>query len=177
MFLVSPRPSSHVGQPGDDNRPTFVHDSLWLSARQTGFQGVVSCLRLTPTTPSLQRVYLWWAPSRQLLCLLHLMPPPTSTLFRRIGILFQRARTTHFSVFKTPSASPPPALQVKMSSAGAATAATLYAIASISTPNGGTKPEDATEKKHHLKNGKGFWNPWPSYKEASPAKIIWEMLW
>ena len=108
------------------------------------------------------------------------MPSPRPALIRRIGIFFQRYQNKRVSsIFQTPPVftAPPSQASVKMSSAGAATAATLYAIASITTPDGGAKPEDAVEKKHHVKNGKGFRNPWPSYKDVAPSKIMWEMVW
>ena len=46
-----------------------------------------------------------------------------------------------------------------------ATAAALYAVTvSLSTTTGAV-PEEAKEKTHHLKNGKGFLNPWESWKD------------
>jgi hypothetical protein len=49
---------------------------------------------------------------------------------------------------------------------GAAIGAGLYAV--VSNPAQiAAQPEDARDKKHHLKNGKGFTNPWESYTELS----------
>lgn len=50
-------------------------------------------------------------------------------------------------------------------------AAALYAVVSNPTQVGAV-PEDAKEKKHHLKNGKGFVNPWDSHVEIG----VWELL-
>lgn len=61
---------------------------------------------------------------------------------------------------------------VKMSSiSGAGIGAGLYAV--VSNPAQiGTQPEEAAEKRHHLKNGKGFTNPWDSYTEISPFVLM-----
>jgi hypothetical protein len=69
---------------------------------------------------------------------------------------------------------------VKMSSvAGAAASigsAGLYAV--VGNPaQVGAKPEEADAKAHHLKNGKGFTNPWDSYREWSAPKIVFNLLW
>ncbi|KAF2203409.1 Metallo-hydrolase/oxidoreductase [Delitschia confertaspora ATCC 74209] len=64
-----------------------------------------------------------------------------------------------------------------MSSAGAGTAAALYALTSITTPDAGAEAEEAKDKRHHLKGGKGFVNPWDSYKDLSAPGILWDMLW
>lgn len=46
------------------------------------------------------------------------------------------------------------------------------------------QPSDAKDKAHHNKNGKGFVNPWPSYKDWQPwsifmamAKLRWSGKW
>jgi hypothetical protein len=70
------------------------------------------------------------------------------------------------------------ATTVKMSSIGGATiGAGLYAA--VSNPAQlAAKPEEADEKRHHLKNGKGFTNPWDSYVESSPWELLIKgMLW
>ena len=41
-----------------------------------------------------------------------------------------------------------------------ATAASLYAATISSATITGAVPEEAKEKRHHLKDGKGFTNPW-----------------
>ncbi|KAF4629469.1 hypothetical protein G7Y89_g8676 [Cudoniella acicularis] len=60
------------------------------------------------------------------------------------------------------------------------TAAALYACSITSPTSLGAVPEDSAEKAHHLKHGKGFTNPWESWKEFSgPAiagAIIWQQL-
>ena len=67
---------------------------------------------------------------------------------------------------------------VKMSTAGgigAAASVALYAV--VSNPaQVAAVPEDAHEKKHHLKNGKGYRNPWDSFTELSVPKIVFGMM-
>jgi hypothetical protein len=61
--------------------------------------------------------------------------------------------------------------------AGSMTAAALYAC-SMSSPSAlGAVPEDAPDKKHHLKSGVGFQNPWESWKELSGPKIGGAVIW
>jgi hypothetical protein len=62
---------------------------------------------------------------------------------------------------------------VKMSSiGGAGIGAGLYAA--VSNPGQVlSQPEEAAAKAHHLKNGKGFTNPWDSYGEMSGLAIFW----
>ncbi|KAI9821404.1 MAG: hypothetical protein M1832_003411 [Thelocarpon impressellum] len=60
-----------------------------------------------------------------------------------------------------------------MSSAGSITAA-LTAVVS-ETPRAGVTPEDAKERRHHLKDGKGFTNPWDSWREMEARKIGWAL--
>jgi L-ascorbate metabolism protein UlaG (beta-lactamase superfamily) len=66
-----------------------------------------------------------------------------------------------------------------MSSAGLGAgigSAGLYAA--VSNPaQVGAKPEEAEELKHHLKNGKGFVNPWDSFGHQSTFSIIFAMAW
>lgn len=66
---------------------------------------------------------------------------------------------------------------IKMSAGGLGVgSAGLYAV--VTNPAQiGAKPEGADEKKHHLKNGKGFVNPWDSYRELSPFRMLTAMLW
>ncbi|KAF2086582.1 Zn-dependent hydrolase/oxidoreductase [Saccharata proteae CBS 121410] len=59
----------------------------------------------------------------------------------------------------------------------ASTTAALYACAISSSQLSGTVPEDAVEKAHHVKGGKGFTNPWDSYKEMSGWEIGKAMIW
>jgi hypothetical protein len=63
---------------------------------------------------------------------------------------------------------------VKMSAAS--TSAALYASVISASQFTGTVPEDAAELKHHLKNGKGFRNPWDSFVDPVGPKIIWTLL-
>jgi len=57
------------------------------------------------------------------------------------------------------------------------TAAALYACTTTSPTALGAVPEDSGAKAHHLKNGKGFTNPWESWIELSPPKILLGMAW
>lgn len=57
-----------------------------------------------------------------------------------------------------------------MSSSG--TAAALYAATVSSSNVLGAAPEEAKEKQHHLKDGKGFINPWDSWLDQSAGAIF-----
>lgn len=61
-----------------------------------------------------------------------------------------------------------------MSSSG--TAAALYAATVSPASITGAVPEEAKDKQHHLQNGKGFNNPWDSWKEMSGPQIGWAIL-
>lgn len=65
---------------------------------------------------------------------------------------------------------------VTMSSfGGAGIGAGLYAA--VSNPAQVlSQPEEAAAKAHHLKNGKGFTNPWESYKELPALQIFWQIM-
>jgi N-acyl-phosphatidylethanolamine-hydrolysing phospholipase D len=39
------------------------------------------------------------------------------------------------------------------------------------------QPEEAKDKAHHLKNGKGFTNPWESYVEFGVIQLMRMFLW
>ncbi|KAH6616666.1 beta-lactamase superfamily domain-containing protein [Boeremia exigua] len=55
---------------------------------------------------------------------------------------------------------------------GAGIGAALYAA--VSNPGQIlSQPEEAAAKAHHLKNGKGFTNPWDSYTELSGPQLFW----
>lgn len=64
----------------------------------------------------------------------------------------------------------------KMSSVGGAgLGAGLYAV--VSNPSQVlSQPEEAAAKAHHLKNGKGFTNPWDSYTELTPFTMLWGLF-
>ncbi|KAI9685337.1 MAG: hypothetical protein M1820_010818 [Bogoriella megaspora] len=58
----------------------------------------------------------------------------------------------------------------------ASTSALLYAT--VSSPGqAGAKPENAKDLEHHLKDGKGFRNPWESYREWAVFAILKTMIW
>lgn len=65
---------------------------------------------------------------------------------------------------------------VKMSSiGGAGIGAGLYAA--VSNPGQVlSQPEEAAAKAHHLKNGKGFTNPWDSFVELNVLQIFWGII-
>ena len=59
---------------------------------------------------------------------------------------------------------------------GASVGMGLYAA--VSNPaQVASQPEEAAEKRHHLKNGKGFTNPWDSYKESSFYELVVKGIW
>ena len=58
---------------------------------------------------------------------------------------------------------------------GAGIGAGLYAA--VSNPGQIlSQPEEAAAKAHHLKNGKGFTNPWDSYTELNALQIFWGII-
>ena len=56
--------------------------------------------------------------------------------------------------------------RVRMSSTRA-TIASGYNASVVTPENPSSSPEDIDTKSHHLKNGKGFTNPWPRYESSS----------
>lgn len=59
---------------------------------------------------------------------------------------------------------------------GAGFGAGLYAA--ISTPTqSAAEPEEAKDKKHHLKGAKGFTNPWDSYTAMTVVEIFRTVIW
>jgi N-acyl-phosphatidylethanolamine-hydrolysing phospholipase D len=60
---------------------------------------------------------------------------------------------------------------------GGMTAAALYACTMTSPASLGAVPEDTEAKAHHLKDGKGFTNPWDSWREMSAPQFARAMLW
>ncbi|KAI4166217.1 MAG: hypothetical protein LQ342_000103 [Letrouitia transgressa] len=56
------------------------------------------------------------------------------------------------------------------------TAGALYAVSTSPASVLGAVPEDAKEKRHHLKDGKGFVNPWESFNMMSSWGIIRTMI-
>lgn len=66
--------------------------------------------------------------------------------------------------------------QAKAMSSGM-TAAALYAVTMTPPSALGAVPEDTAEKAHHLKNGKGFINPWDSWRDQGGIAIAGAMAW
>lgn len=60
---------------------------------------------------------------------------------------------------------------------GGMTTAALYACTMTSPTALGAVPEDSEAKTHHLKDGKGFTNPWESYRDFSGPKLGMTMAW
>ncbi|KAK0662388.1 N-acyl-phosphatidylethanolamine-hydrolyzing phospholipase D [Lasiodiplodia hormozganensis] len=61
--------------------------------------------------------------------------------------------------------------------ASASTSAVLYATVVSASQLTGAVPEDASDLAHHAKGGKGFVNPWDSYREQSVPQILGALLW
>lgn len=61
--------------------------------------------------------------------------------------------------------------------ASASTSAVLYATVVSASQLTGAVPEDAKDLAHHAKGGKGFVNPWESYREQSVPQILGALLW
>lgn len=59
----------------------------------------------------------------------------------------------------------------------ASTSAALYATVISASQFTSAVPEDAKDLAHHAKGGKGFLNPWDSYREMSVPQILRTMLW
>ncbi|RFU35354.1 hypothetical protein B7463_g987, partial [Scytalidium lignicola] len=77
------------------------------------------------------------------------------------------------------SSRPPNSNQTRaaMSSAATLTAIALY-TSTVTKPSAlGAVPEDAVDKAHHLKEGKGFWNPWPSCADVTVVDIFRDSIW
>ena len=47
-------------------------------------------------------------------------------------------------------------------------------VTSPTTPS--AQPSESKDKAHHNRSGKGFVNPWPSYRDLTPWKIITQMI-
>jgi N-acyl-phosphatidylethanolamine-hydrolysing phospholipase D len=60
---------------------------------------------------------------------------------------------------------------------GVAVAPLLYAATVSSPVLQPAEPSEAKDKAHHAKNGKGFVNPWPSWKNWTPMQIVPQMAW
>lgn len=60
--------------------------------------------------------------------------------------------------------------------ANSATSAILYAATISAASITGAVPEEAGEKRHHLKDGKGFDNPWESWRSFTAPSIIKAMV-
>ena len=61
-----------------------------------------------------------------------------------------------------------------MSTSGTVAAALTATVSE--TPRWGVSPSDAKSKRHHLKDGKGFTNPWDSWTELDPSKLLMALV-
>ena len=61
-----------------------------------------------------------------------------------------------------------------MSMSASVTALLTATVAQASRP--GTEPEEAHHRRHHLKDGKGFFNPWDSWQDMQVFKILMSMI-
>lgn len=58
-----------------------------------------------------------------------------------------------------------------------ATVAALYAATISSSAITGAVPEEAKDKRHHLKADKGFINPWDSWRDIAGPTIMKALVW
>lgn len=58
-----------------------------------------------------------------------------------------------------------------------AVSAILYACTFSKPSSLGAVPEDSEAKAHHLKGGKGFSNPWKSWRDMNMPQIMGTMAW
>ncbi len=124
----------------------------------------ISFVHLNSEIRKLQRVYIKYLNDS---LPRSLFPPAQMSLFGRLFIRF--SKKTKPSPKRSLSSSP------LMSSS--ATAAALYAATVSSSAITGASPEEVKEKRHHVKDGKGFVNPWDSWKEMQGPAIAREMIW
>lgn len=82
-----------------------------------------------------------------------------------------------FRSFKKPVKPQKRSFSTSPTMSGSATAAILYATTISTSSITGAVPEEAKEKRHHLKDGKGFTNPWDSWRDFSAPGIIKAMIW
>lgn len=68
-----------------------------------------------------------------------------------------------------------PKKPLRMSNSGMSAAFYMATISTSSITN--AVPEEAKEKRHHLKDGKGFTNPWDSWRNFSGPGILKAMVW
>ena len=82
-----------------------------------------------------------------------------------------------FQSFKKASSSKKRTLSTSPRMSGAGTAAALYAATKSVSSITEAVPEEAKDKKHHLKDGSGFTNPWESWRNMSALQIMKSMAW
>lgn len=65
--------------------------------------------------------------------------------------------------------------QSRMSNSGISAALYAATISASSVTN--AVPDEASDKRHHLKDGKGFTNPWDSWRDFYGPNILKTMIW
>lgn len=97
---------------------------------------------------------------------------PSLGLFRRLHNIFAIKKVEPTT--RLPSFWQRPRLSntVKMSSVGGAGISTALYAAVSNPAQLAAQPDEAQEKAHHLKNGKGFTNPWDSYTELTLFQFL-----
>lgn len=84
-----------------------------------------------------------------------------ASVSRSINIKQHQQRTIHISARRS----------------SAMTSAALYAVTASPARITAAAPEDVKELSHHVKNGKGFRNPWPSFAAFKPAQFLPILFW
>lgn len=81
-------------------------------------------------------------------------------------------RLLYFRLRRKPSKTSQRTFHDSPSMSAAGMAAALYAATISPSLITGAVPEEAKDKAHHLKKGKGFYNPWDSHPEKLPGPAI-----
>lgn len=80
------------------------------------------------------------------------------------------------NLLRSRSSCPRPSSPQIRTMSGIPTAGLLYACTMSPPSASGAVPEDSKELAHHLKNGKGFWNPWDSAQFLSAPQMFTTMF-
>lgn len=94
--------------------------------------------------------------------------------FKRLGVFSQRPKDNITRPLNKKLPTPVSPAQSRTIMAGSMTAAAAYALTVTSPSALDPVPEDARDKKHHLK--KGFTNPWESYRDFSGPSIMMSII-
>lgn len=113
---------------------------------------------------TLRRPHSLYQPSRSLSCPLSFLFFPMHNFLRTL--FRHRPSKSHKTSRMTTT----------RSVSGGGIAAALYACTITPPSSLGAVPEDNAAKAHHLKDGKGFTNPWPSWQEMSGPQVAMGMI-